>query len=380
MSERRSRSGLIFSLAFLILICFGVCLLVGAYFELNRRTEALFGPPAAELGPLQRLRLSSQLFLSMDQLLDPVNPLGEPTQFEIPLGESLPMIAARMSAAGLIPDPGAFIAYLSYSGLDRTIQAGSYSLNPSLSPIQLAQILQDSTPSEITLSILPGWRLEEIAGTLPTSGLDITEDEFLSAAYSPPMDTSDPLQALQGRSLEGFLPPGSYRLDRQINASQLIVFLLDQFVSNLSPELTAGFQHQGLDLYQAVALASIVEREAIIAEEMPLIASVFLNRLAIGMPLEADSTVQFAIGFNQDQNTWWTNPLSEGDLQFDSPYNTYLYPGFPPGPIASPSLPALRAVGFPAQTPYYYFRATCDDSGRHFFSETFEQHLSMQCP
>jgi UPF0755 protein len=111
-----------------------------------------------------------------------------------------------------------------------------------------------------------------------------------------------------------------------------------------------------------------------------MIASVFLNRLAIGMPLEADSTTQYARGFNPQQNTWWTNPLSRRDLQFDSPYNTYLYPGLPPGPIANPSLRALRAVAFPAQSPYYFFRATCDDSGKHDFSETFEEHLGKSCP
>jgi UPF0755 protein len=380
MSKRRKNTGVIFSLLFFAVICLGVCLVIGAYFELNRRTEVLYGPPTVNLSPLDRLRLSSQLFFSTDQLLEPVDKYGESTQFEIPLGESPQRIAARLRDAGLIHDSQAFITYLRYSGLDRTIQAGKYSLSPSISPIALAQILQDATPGEITLSILPGWRLEEIAATLPTSGLDITEEQFLSAAHSSPKNSPIPSEVLRGNSVEGFLSPGSYRLDRQTNATQLINFLLDQFISNQSNELTNGFQSQGLDLYEAVALASIVEREAIVADEMPLIASVFLNRLAIGMPLEADSTAQYAVGFNQSQNTWWTNPLSEHDLRFDSPYNTYLYPSLPPGPIANPSSSALRAVAFPAQTPYYYFRAACDDTGKHSFSETFEEHLSKQCP
>lgn len=380
MSQPRRKTGWILSLVFIFIICMGVCLAIGAYFELNRRTEAVFGPPTRDLTPFQRLRFSAQLLLSADQLLEPAGQLEDPIQFEIQLGESPLVVADRLHAVGLIPDSGAFVTYLSYTGLDRSVQAGTYSLNPTNSPIELAHILQDATPSEVTLSILPGWRLEEIAATLPTSGLEITEDEFLSTAYLPSMVMPDPLQFLQETSVEGFLPPGSYRLEREINTSQLFTFLLGEFVSNLSLELIDGFQLQGLNLHQAVTLASIVERESIVADEMPLIASVFLNRLAIGMPLEADSTVQYAVGFNQNQNTWWTNPLRERDLRHDSPYNTYLYPGLPPGPIANPSFSALRAVGFPAQTPYYYFRATCDDSGRHSFSETYEQHLSKGCP
>ena len=111
---------------------------------------------------------------------------------------------------------------------------------------------------------------------------------------------------------------------------------------------------------------------------MPRIASVFLNRRAIGMKLDSDPTVQYALGFNND--TWWTNPLSLADLQVDSPYNTYLNPGLPPGPICNPGLAALKAVAFPEQTPYFYFRAACDHSGRHLFAETFEQHKSNACP
>jgi UPF0755 protein len=127
-------------------------------------------------------------------------------------------------------------------------------------------------------------------------------------------------------------------------------------------------------------LASIVERESIDASEMPLIASVFLNRLAIGMNLDADSTAQYALGYNEGQNTWWTNPLGASDLQVESPYNTYRFPGLPPGPIANPGLNALRAVAFPAQTPYYYFRAACDGSGKHLFAETYAEHLQNACP
>ena len=111
--------------------------------------------------------------------------------------------------------------------------------------------------------------------------------------------------------------------------------------------MRAGFANPGLSVYQAVILASIVERESIQDEEMTLIASVFLNRLNIGMTLGSDPTIQYALGFDSVQNTWWKNPLSLADLKFDSPYNTYIYAGLPPAPISNPSLDALQAVAFP---------------------------------
>jgi UPF0755 protein len=156
--------------------------------------------------------------------------------------------------------------------------------------------------------------------------------------------------------------------------------LLDNFEEQLKLELRNGFAQQNLSIFEAVTLASIVERESVVAEEMPLIASVFLNRLDAGIKLEADSTVQYALGYNSRQDTWWTNPLSGQDLEIDSPYNTYRYPGLPPGPIANPGLSALRAVAFPAQTPYYYFRAACDASGKHLFAQTFAEHVGNACP
>ena len=174
--------------------------------------------------------------------------------------------------------------------------------------------------------------------------------------------------------------PGSYQFRRGTTAEDFVLILMQAFDEKVDRELRQGFERQGLSLFQAVTLASIVQRETVVEEEMPIIASVFYNRLASGIKLDTDPSVQFAIGYNSAQKTWWTNPLSATDLQFDSPYNTYLYPGLPPGPIASPSLNALRAVAFPAQTPYYYFRAACDHSGKHNFSETYPQHLQNGCP
>jgi UPF0755 protein len=133
-------------------------------------------------------------------------------------------------------------------------------------------------------------------------------------------------------------------------------------------------------VYEAVTLASIVERESVRMEEAPLISSVYLNRLRGGMRLEADPTVQYALGFDATRQTWWTNPLSLADLKFPSPYNTYLVMGLPPGPIANPGGGALAAVAAATQSSYFYFSARCDGSGFHNFASTFEEHLANLCP
>jgi UPF0755 protein len=160
----------------------------------------------------------------------------------------------------------------------------------------------------------------------------------------------------------------------------MIAKMLRNFAAHLTADIRNGFEKQGLTVYQAVTLASLVEREAVQNEEQPLIASVYLNRFKTGMKLDADPTVQYAIGFNFLQQTWWTSPLSLLDLQVNSVYNTYIYEGLPPTPIANPSLGALRAVAFPAETTYMFFRAKCDGSGFHEFSETFDEHLQNACP
>jgi UPF0755 protein len=180
--------------------------------------------------------------------------------------------------------------------------------------------------------------------------------------------------------MEGFFFPDSYILPRSTTVDQLLETIARNFTLHISDDMRAGFAAQGLDVYQAVTLASIVERESIQDSEQALIASVFINRLNVGMTLGSDPTVQYALGYNSVQNTWWTNPLSLDDLKFDSPYNTYVYAGLPPAPIANPSLEALQAVVFPEVSSYYYFQAKCDNSGYHTFAETFEEHLANGCP
>jgi UPF0755 protein len=292
-------------------------------------------------------------------------------------GEPVKTVTNRLQQEGLIRDAGTLRDYLIYTGLDKSVQAGKYKLSTADSVIDIAHMLQDATPSEVTLVVWPGWRMEEIGESLPTSGLNITPDEFASAALKPHPSYG----FLDGQnSAEGFLYPDAYVLPRIATVSQVIETLLRTFSQHLTPELTEGFQRQGLSVYQAVTVASIVQREAMQASEGPMIASVYLNRLRIGMKLDADPTVQYAVGYNPLQRTWWTNPLSALDLQAPSPYNTYLSDGLPPTPISNPGLEALQAVAHPADSDYFYFSARCDGSGFHQFARTFEEHLSHLCP
>lgn len=348
--------------------------------QIPSRASQVFGPPSVHMGTWQHYTTAYRLVENQDLLLSPTNPADEGAVFTISQDEPTSSIIARLQAQGLIADQELFRDYLVYSGIDTQLQSGDFFLSGKMSAIEIAHNLLDATPLYATLSILPGWRLEEIAASLPTTGLSISADEFLLAASQSYPQFTLTQEVPQGYTLEGLFPPGIYEVERSANAVQLVRMLLAEREASITEDIRSGLALQGLTFYQGLVLASIVEREAIVNEEMPVIASVFLNRLTISMKLETDPTVQYALGYNSAQNSWWTNPLSLVDLEVESIYNTYRYPGLPPTPIASPSSTALQAVAYPAQTPYYYFRAACDGSGRHNFSETFDQHLQFACP
>ena len=364
-----------FILAFTILL-----ILACLYFAIGyapARASLLFGPPAASLSISDRIEYSTRLISYGDDLKTPFDANGFEQSFHIEQGETVASISDRLEQAGLISNGQAFYDYAVYTGMDTTIQSGDYRLSPALSIIDIARELQNFSPADATLVILPGWRMEEIAASIPTSGLEFSPEALITAAQTPPA-------ALEfvpsSSSMEGFFFPDSYTLPRSTTPEQLLDVISRNFAQHLTDELKTGFANQGLDIYQAVTLASIVEREAIHQEEAPLIASVYLNRLAIGMKLDADPTVQYAVGYNSIQGTWWTNPLSADDLDFDSPFNTYLSIGLPPAPISNPSLEALYAVAYPESSEFYYFRAACDNSGYHVFAATLEEQVANGCP
>jgi UPF0755 protein len=362
-------------IAALFLLLFFVCL-IGTIFYIPSRATQVYGPPADTLSLAHRFQYSL-LLLWYDQLLTrPPDVHGGEQAFTINEGESANSVASHLEDVGLIRDAEAFRVYLIYSGLDTSIQAGEYKLSAAMSTIDIARKLQDATPEDVSFVILPGWRMEEIAASLPTSGLSISPDDFLNAAR-----TAHPeFDFLAGAdTTEGFLLPDSYIVPRGVTADVLVNGFLRNFTLRLAPDIRIGFEQQGLTIYQAVTLASLVERESMQEEEQPKIASVYLNRLRQGMKLDADPTVQYALGYSILQNSWWTSPLTLIDLQVNSPYNTYRNEGLPPTPIANPGLDALHAVAFPAESNYLFFRAKCDGSGYHEFSETFDEHLANDC-
>jgi UPF0755 protein len=341
-------------------------------------SSTALGPADPSLDPLPRAALMAYLMLRRGSLDQPAGDAG-PIDFQVASGESAAMVLQRMQSLGIVNEPFLLQAYLRYLGVDRAIQAGRYVLSGTMTPRELAQALQRAWMPPIVLTVPEGWRLEQIAAALPVARAPFSAEEFLDASrlgtYSPGLlaELHDPT------NLEGFLFPDTYHLAENSQAAELVTAMLEAFDKRVDAELRTAYAQRGLSLYQAVTLASIVEREAIVPDERPLIASVFLNRLALGIKLDADPTVQYALG-RQPDGAWWKPILTMGDLQIESPYNTYLYAGLPPSPIASPGLAALRAVAFPESSPYLYFRAACDGSGRHVFAETFERHLQNACP
>ncbi len=363
----------------LILSCAALLLGIWLVESVPSRAAQVFGPPAPHLGLMQRWNLSLRLLLAEKALTRPADPNGMERQFTVALGEAVDSVAFRMEDEGLIRSSEAFRTFLIYAGLDTGLQAGEYQLSPAWSAVELAYRLQDATPAQIPFVVLAGWRAEEIAAALPTSGLTIAPDVFLRAVKRPAQVNLP--EVLQGvKRLEGFLYPGTYELERDTDVNGLLALLTAEFVAQTDADWRAAVEARGLTLEEAVILASIIEREAVVDEEAPLIASVFHNRLQAGMRLESDPTVQYALGWQEASQTWWKNPLTLDDLRVDSLYNTYKNTGLPPGPICNPGSSALQAAAYPAESPYYYFRARCDGSGRHAFAVTFDEHLQNACP
>lgn len=341
--------------------------------------------PESSLNPVEAAAVGAYLAVNQEALQTPVDRNADPEYFNIESGEHAAQIADDLVAQGIIADATLFRRYLSYHGLDVRLEAGTYELSASMTIPEIAYQLTDAAPPEITVTVPEGWRREQIAAWIDQQpDLPFTGSDFLIASgpgAAIPEDITFAADIPSGMSLEGFLFPDTYRLAIDATAQDLVERMLYTFDARVTGDLRQQAAANGLSLYQAVTVASIVEREARVADERPTIADVYLNRLEAGMKLEADPTVQYAMGYQADADQWWNLNLTQEDYYaVDSPYNTYLYPGLPPGPIANPGLSAIQAVLQPDDTPYLYFRATCDDSGRHNFATTFEEHVANACP
>jgi len=364
--------------ALILIALFGIGLGV-IYFAMRLTIVEKFGKPVQNLGFVQQMVYPLDLFFNRDKLTEPGNISLEEQVFIVDHGESVSMVCLRLEKAGFIDDAELLRTYLVYTGLDRMLKSGQFKLDGGMSPVEIADAMLDVTPTEAIVTILPGWRIEELAANIAGSGLSISAEDFINAAYHPTADQLALLPISDAASLEGFLFPGTYIFPRETDLAFVIDEILMTFTANVDQDSLDGFARQGLTVGEAVTLASIIEKEAVVDDEKPMIASVFFNRLSQGMRLETDPTIQYALGFQETTATWWKSPLAIADLSVQSPYNTYLVAGLPPTPICNPGLESLRSVAYPAETPYFFFRSACDESGRHNFAITFEEHVNNQC-
>ena len=339
-----------------------------------RSTEAVLGPAAADLSTAQRIRLLWQWSGSIDRITAPVNPEIDRHLLEIGEQEGASAVLSDI-ARGLEIDPDMLRSYWIYTGADRQIRPGRYMLSGSFTIPQITDLVTAAGKSLVRFSFISGMRLEELAQLIDSSGFTFTGEEFLQAAQN-----FDPALHPAGvSSLEGYFVPGSYEMSRGIALDVFLANFIRVFQKRVQTPYEQAFNANGLSLHQAVIMSSMMAREAMSASEYGTIASVFYNRIAAGMKFESDPTAQYALGWNEEQQTWWKNPLTLSDVAVNSAYNTYAAEGFPPGPICSPDTEIYKAVAYPEQTDYYYFRAKCDNTPYHNFSRTYEEHVSYAC-
>lgn len=331
---------------------------------------------------LEDTYLSFYLDSQADALAAPAGSDDTPVTFVVNPGDSITLIAAGLQAEGLISDTELFRRYVQARGLDAGIQAGNYILRQTMTIPEIAQALQHAEAPEQQVTIPEGKRLEEVAA-LVSQQTTIAPDAFMLLAQHGWRETTLPdtypflAQLPVTATLEGFLFPDTYRLPEAATADDLVDRMLENFQNQVTPEIQQGFADHGLSLYEGVTLASIVEREAVLDEERPVIAGVYYNRLRDGWFLSACPTVQYALGYRPDEGTWWKHQLYFSDLDVESAYNTYRNLGLPPGPIASPGRASIAAAAQPAETDYYFFMVDCSrDDGGHVFSRTEAEHLA----
>ena len=288
-----------------------------------------------------------------------------PEQFvEIPTGTGSMAMGKRLADAGVIRSPTSFRIAVWMRGSGRRLQAGEYRFDRAMTTAEVVDKIARGDVYVRTITFREGLTNREMAGLFEAAGFGTT-DEFLKAAGNAQLiHDVDPA----ARDLEGYLFPDTYTLQRKTTAAQLVERMVARFKKAFTAELRENAAAGGRTIRELVTLASLVEKETGKEEERPIVAGVYANRLRIRMPLQCDPTVIYALmrAGRYDGN------IRRDDLQVDSPYNTYRYPGLPPGPIAAPGEASLRAAAAPASVPYLYFVSRND--GSHVFSTTLDEH------
>lgn len=299
--------------------------------------------------------------------------------FTVEPDESANSVATRLQDLDLIRSSAYFKAKMRLRGADSKLKAGPYLLRDGMSVDEILDTITVATAGGtpvvggyVQFRTQEGWRTEQVAQLLVEKGLIKDQEEFYAALDDPSFNRFDFLKSRPSwAKLEGFLFPDTYRVPQTTSAKDLIQQMLEDFNGRVTPGMRESLP-PGYSFYQVLTIASIVEREAAVDEERPIIAGVYYHRLKQipPLPLQADPTVQYALG---QEGNWWPD-LQPADPQRQSLYNTYLHPGLPPGPICNPGQGAIRAALNPAQTDYLYFVAKGD--GTHAFARTYEEHLA----
>lgn len=286
----------------------------------------------------------------------------ETIRFEVKKGAGTTAIMKRLQRSGILRDDFFPTIYLKTLRRGASLKAGVYEFKGALSPIQVLDKIISGEVILRTVTVREGLDRFAVSALMANAGFG-TEEEWLKITADPePIRDVDP----EAESLEGFLFPDTYRLTPGTPPRAVVKMMLDNFRKQFGDEL--AYISNGLSVHQTITLASVVETEAQRPEERPVVASVYLNRHRRGMPLQADPTVIYALKLEKR----WDGNIRRADLKIDSPYNTYVRRGFPPGPIASPGLASLRAAAAPASTNYLYFVSRND--GSHVFSSTLAEH------
>lgn len=308
-----------------------------------------------------------------EEINTPLSNEATEVPFTIESGESALSVGEKLQTLGLISDANLFKQFMRYNNLDVSIEAGDYNLRRNMNMMEIGSALQKASFEEVAVTIPEGWRAEQIAEMLTEKEI-MDGSQFLAVVRSGTgVEHNLLFDRPAGQSYEGYLFPDTYRLPINAKPEDLITRMLDNLAAKLPANTFDLAGQRGLSFYQVLIMASIVEREAVIPTERPTIASVYLNRIAQNMYLQADPTVQYAMGYQPEADQWWKTPVTlEEYSSINSPYNTYLNPGLPPGPIASPGIDSIVAVLEPADTNYLFFVAYGD--GAHVFAETYEEH------
>ena len=283
---------------------------------------------------------------------------------EVPAGSSVAAIAERLSTAGVVRDPLTFRIASRIAGADRRMQAGEYRFAEPATAFEVVDRIARGDVHTRAITFPEGLTALEMAQIFGKSGLG-TAEAFVEAARNGSLAARfDP----EARTLEGYLFPDTYKLARTAAATGTVAAMVDRFERTFDNTLRAAAEARGWSVREAVTLASLIEKETSKPEERAVVSAVYHNRLRIGMALQCDPTVIYALMLAGR----WDGNIRRDDLQIDSPYNTYRYPGLPPGPIASPGRPSLEAALSPADVPYLYFVSRND--GSHVFASTLAEH------